>query len=80
MFYTYILYSEKIDKYYVGYTHDLNLRIHRHNSGWGRFTKRGKPWKLVYSEEYFTKTKAIKREREIKEKKSRKYIESLIGI
>ncbi|MCX8106127.1 MAG: GIY-YIG nuclease family protein, partial [Ignavibacterium album] len=28
---TYILYSEKIDKYYVGVTEDLALRLERHN-------------------------------------------------
>jgi len=27
MFYTYILFSEKFDKYYIGFTHDLNGRL-----------------------------------------------------
>ena len=74
----YILYSEKIDKYYVGSTDDLEWRLERHNMGWGKYTKRGIPWGLVYSEKYKTKTEALKREREIKKKKSRKYIEELI--
>ena len=77
--FTYILYSFKIDRYYVGSTNDLNWRLERHNKGWGRYTKRGIPWKLVYSEIHQTKTEAIKREREIKNKKSRKYIENLIN-
>ena len=76
--FTYILYSQKLDKYYVGFTHDLSLRLQRHNSGWGKFTHAGIPWKLVYFEEFTTKSDAIKREREIKRKKSRKYIEKLI--
>ncbi len=76
--YLYIIYSSTIDKYYVGYTNNLELRIERHNYGWGKFTKRGIPWKLVYFEEFENKSEAIKREREIKRKKSRKYIESLI--
>ena len=78
MFYTYIIYSKSTDKYYVGYTHDLKIRLERHNTGWSRSTKSGIPWKLVYSEEFKTKSEAIKRENEIKRKKSRKYIDGLI--
>ncbi len=32
MYYIYILYSHTKDRYYVGYTHDLELRLNRHNS------------------------------------------------
>ena len=76
--FVYILYSENIDRYYVGSTDDLEWRLERHNMGWGKFTKGGIPWKLVYREVYQSKTEALKREREIKRKKSRKYIERLI--
>ena len=69
----------KIDKYYVGYTDDLEWRLERHNSGWGKYTKRGVPWELTYIESFQSKSEAIKREREIKRKKSRKYIEGLIS-
>jgi putative endonuclease len=79
MFYTYILYSPSIDKYYVGFTEDLEWRLERHNSGWGKFSSKGIPWKLVYSEEYKTKSEAMKREYEIKRWKSRKLIEELIS-
>ncbi len=78
MYFTYIIYSKSIDRYYVGYTHDLKLRLERHNSGWSRSTKSGMPWELVYQEKFETKSEAIKRENEIKRKKSRKYIEGLI--
>ncbi len=78
MYYTYIIHSSSIDKYYIGYTSDLQTRIARHNSGWGKFSSRGIPWKLVYREEFYTKSEAMKREIEIKKKKSRKYIEELI--
>ena len=79
MWFVYILYSNKIDRYYTGSTDDLEWRLERHNAGWGRFTKKGIPWKIVYNEEYSTKSEALKREREIKRKKSRKYIEELIS-
>ena len=76
--YTYILYSSKLDRYYIGSTNNLEWRLERHNMGWGRYTKKGIPWKIVYHETYQSKTEAMKRELEIKKMKSRKYIESLI--
>ena len=79
MWFTYILYSKSIDKYYVGYTDNLEWRLQRHNEGWGKFTKRGVPWQLSYFEEFENKSKAISRESQIKKKKSRKYIEFLIN-
>lgn len=79
MWYTYILYSEKVDKYYTGYCENLELRLERHNSGWGKYSSRGIPWEVVYFEEFSNKGSAIKRENEIKRKKSRKYIEELIA-
>jgi putative endonuclease len=76
--YVYILYSTKIDMYYVGSTDDRQWRLERHNLGWGRYTKQDIPWEMVYYEVYDTKSEALKREREIKKKKSRLYIERLI--
>ena len=35
-------------------------------------------WKVVYREKYANKSDAMKREREIKNRKSRNYIENLI--
>lgn len=78
MWYVYILYSESIDKYYAGYTEDLKWRLERHNAGWGKYSSKGIPWELVYSESFLTKSEAIKREYEIKRWKSRKMIEDLI--
>jgi len=78
-FYTYIIYSESKDKYYIGHTENIDLRLERHNSGWSKSTKSGIPWKIMYFEEYKTKSQAMKREYEIKRKKSRKYIEHLIS-
>ena len=78
MYYTYILYSETTDKYYIGHTHDLELRLERHNDGGSRSTKAGIPWKLIYFEKHESKSEAMKREYFIKHKKSRKFIEKLV--
>jgi putative endonuclease len=74
----YILFSLKLNKYYVGSTADLQRRLVEHNRGKEKFTKTGVPWLLVYSEAFGQITAARKRELEIKKKKSRKYIESII--
>ena len=78
-YYVYILQSEKNGRYYIGSTDDLFRRLQDHN--WSRTpsTKSGIPWKIVYSEEFTTRSDAMKREYEIKAKKSRKYIEYLIS-
>ncbi len=47
MFITYILYSNALDKYYIGYTSDINARIIRHNQSSKSFTERTKDWVLV---------------------------------
>ncbi len=78
MFYTYILYSESIDKFYIGHTSNLEERIARHNRGGEKFTSKGQPWKLSYSEKFETKILANSRERQIKKWKSRVMIEKLI--
>ena len=79
MWFTYILYSYKIDKYYIGYSDNLELRIERHNAGWGKFTKHGIAWILVYYEEFNLKSEAISREYMLKKMKSRKLIKDLIA-
>jgi putative endonuclease len=76
---TYILFSEKLNKYYIGACIDLKRRIYEHNIGHSPFTSAGTPWRIVYQEESETLAEAKKRETQIKKMKSRKYIESLIA-
>ena len=79
MFYCYLLYSEKLNKYYIGSTNDLKGRLQRHNTSNHGFTSKGKPWELKYSESFPTKQKALQREAQLKKMKSRKVLEELIG-
>jgi len=78
MWHTYILYSAKIDHYYIGYTENLSTCLENHLAGGSRFTSRADDWKLVYQEEYAVKFDDIKREREIKRMKSRRCIEAMV--
>jgi len=77
--YTYILYSEKLDKYYIGSCINLERRLYEHNIGHSKYTSLGLPWIIVYTEEYETELSAKQRELKIKKMKSRKYIEDLIS-
>jgi putative endonuclease len=70
-FYVYILRSEIVEKYYIGSTSDLEKRIKLHNSPRARWTKKCQPWVLIHSEEFISRSEAIKRE---------KYLKSLKGI
>ena len=75
MFYVYILYSKSLDRYYVGHSEDLNKRLASHLAGISPYTSVAKDWQLVFKEELNSRSEAIRRENEIKRKKSRKYIE-----
>ena len=80
MAYLYILYSPSLDKYYVGHTTVLpQERLRRHLTHHDGFTAKGKDWVLVYEEAFEDKSAAYAREREIKNWKSRKRMEALIG-
>jgi len=80
----YILHSETANKYYIGYTADLEKRFQQHNdlyvqSHASKFTLKNGPWKLVYSESGFTsRGEAMKREKIIKGWKSKIMIQKLI--
>src|SRR5436190_1711548 len=75
----YILYSPNSDKYYIGCTTDTIFeRLRRHLSNHRGFTSKAKDWTLVYSEIFDTKTAAPKRERELKDWKSRNRTRELI--
>jgi putative endonuclease len=62
MFYTYILTSEVAETHYYGHTSDLFERLKKHNLGKVRYTKGRRPWKIIYSECFETKSEAYKRE------------------
>ena len=78
MFFVYILRSDRTGRFYVGQAQDIADRLRRHNAGKQRATKSGMPWRLVWQEQFGTRAEACAREREIKAKKSHKWIEWLI--
>ena len=80
MYYVYILHSEKLDRYYVGSTNNVNDRLIRHNSGQGSYTKKGVPWILVKSFELSTRSEAVKFEMKIKKRGAKRFLTGLNGV
>ena len=71
MHYVYILQSvEHPDKHYTGCTHDVDDRLHRHNSGQSASQSRHSaiyaPWKLLVQIGFEDRTKAFAFERYLK--------------
>ncbi len=79
MFYVYILRSKKTKRYYIGHTEDLHRRVEQHNSGEVKSTKAYRPWEIIYTEEYETKSQAMRREKEIKSYKGGNAFRKLIS-
>ena len=78
MFFVYVLYSPSADKFYVGYTSNLESRLLSHNLlGTKDWTKRYRPWDLVYTEPYETKSSALKREKVLKTGVGREFIRKM---
>ncbi|MFZ2522126.1 MAG: GIY-YIG nuclease family protein [Minisyncoccia bacterium] len=50
MIYTYILKSKKNGRLYTGSTNDLRKRLKQHNEGKSTFTRRDKPFEVIYYE------------------------------
>lgn len=65
-YYTYLLRCAD-DTIYCGYTVDLRERVLAHNKGIGaKYTQVRRPVRLVYSEEFETRSEAMKREAALK--------------
>ncbi|TDD78425.1 GIY-YIG nuclease family protein [Flavobacterium caseinilyticum] len=79
MFYTYIIFSNTLDKYYTGSCENIENRLNDHLNSRSAYTKVAKDWIMVYFESFDSRSLAVQREMEIKKKKSRKYIEYLIS-
>lgn len=77
-FVVYILYSDKHDIHYVGYTSDLESRIKSHNELCTKgFTLKYRPWRLIHTESFITKTEAMKREKYLKSGVGRVFVKGL---
>jgi len=79
MWYIYILYSNKLDKLYIGKTRNLKRRFREHNSGNSAFSKNGMPWKIIYYSAFSNKEDARLEEVFLKSGKGRERVNYLLG-
>lgn len=78
MFYTYIIQSVPLKRYYIGSTSNITERLKQHNTGYTKTTRNHGPYILIYVESYNTRGEAIKREKEIKRYKHGNAFKKLI--
>jgi putative endonuclease len=70
----YILYSPSRKTVYIGYTSNLIERFHSHNIYGHGWTKRFRPWIIIYTEHFENKSAATIREKQLKSGKGREWI------
>ena len=80
MFCVYILHSIKLNRFYIGFTTDFEVRLDFHfNSGEHRkFTHKANDWTIFLKIECQTKPQGLAIERHIKNMKSKVYINNLV--
>ncbi len=61
------------NRFYVGISNDVNLRIKEHNAGKVKSTKAYQPWRIVYTETYESKQEARIREKYMKSAAGRRW-------
>jgi len=74
-FKVYILWSEELQKFYVGSTNDIDDRLLRHNSGYQKFTSKGRPWLMVCSFDCGDRAEAVSLENRIKKRGIKRFLE-----
>gem|GEM_PF-242778 len=72
MYYVYVLWSEKDQRFYIGYTANLTRRISEHYSDKVYTTKRMDMPKLIFYEGFTSKDDAVRREQYFKTTKGKK--------
>ena len=82
-FWVYIIESKNAGRRYVGQTNDLQRRLEEHNNPDhkpAKYTSKvDGPWRLVYSEEFDSRSQAIKKERWLKSTTGRRWLDKNFG-
>jgi putative endonuclease len=80
IFTVYCLWSANHNKIYIGYTSNLIQRFISHNQLETKgFTPKYRPWIVAYSEVFYSKNEALKREKELKTSRGRAFLKNYIS-
>ena len=78
MAWLYVLFSAQLDRYYIGHTENsVTDRLKKHLGEHKAWTGRAKDWVVVFEEQHPDKSAAMRREREVKNWKSRARLKTL---
>ena len=78
-YYIYVNLTES-DTLYCGYTDDVEKRFEKHKNGFGaKYTKSHKPVKIVFTQQFETKSEAMKAEYKFKHLKKDKKMSVING-
>lgn len=77
-YFVYILKSIEHDKTYVGITNNLERRLTEHNDGKSIYTRKFKPWEIVYKEEVLDRKSAREKEKYFKTAAGRRKIKVIL--
>ena len=78
MYYTYILWSKKDKKFYIGYSENLEKRLQAHRKGQVHTTVRLKAPELIFYEAFVSKEDALRREEYFKTTKGKKTLRLML--
>jgi putative endonuclease len=79
MFYVYAIRSLSRNYIYVGLTDNLDRRIAQHNFGLNPTTKPYRPFELIWSESFPTRSEARLREKYLKSGVGKTFLKSLLS-
>jgi putative endonuclease len=77
MYFVYVISSEARKYIYVGITNNLDRRIDEHNRGYNKTTRAYRPFKLIFTEEFTTRTAAREREKYLKSGFGKEFLKSI---
>ncbi len=77
-YFVYVLWFPKEESRYVGQTDNLVRRIRQHIAGRVCFSRNRKPFKLIYVEGCATRSEAVAREKYLKSRSGRRYLDRVL--
>ena len=77
----YVLYSKSFQKTYTGFSSNFEARLKSHNDfGKKDWAVRYRPWEILITEEYDTKSEAMNREKFFKSGQGRESIKRIVDM
>jgi len=68
------------DRYYIGLTENVSVRLNQHNAGGSKWTAKYRPWTLIWESPDLSLGEARKLENHLKRQKGGNGFRQLIGL